>query len=58
MSQKEFLMFLLGWVLDPSETEKIFGWKSKIEFKKIIKNQLVWYDKYGISNIYSHLKDK
>ncbi len=45
-------------VLDPSETEKILGWKSKIKFKEIIKNQLVWYDNYGISNIYSHLKDK
>ena len=42
-------------VLDPSETEKKLGWKSKINFKDTIKNQLIWYDNYGISEIFSHL---
>ena len=42
-------------VLDPSETEKKLGWKSKINFNDTIKNQLIWYDNYGISEIFSHL---
>jgi UDP-glucose 4-epimerase len=42
-------------VLDPTLTEKVFGWKAKHNFKTIIYKQLEWYDKYGVSNIYSHL---
>jgi UDP-glucose 4-epimerase len=42
--------------LDPSETHKMFAWKAKIEFKEIINNQLKWYEKYGISDVFSHLK--
>ena len=42
--------------LDASETHKMFGWKAKIEFKEIINNQLKWYEKYGISDVFSHLK--
>ena len=42
-------------VLDPLETEKKLGWKSKINFNDTIKNQLIWYDNYGISEIFSHL---
>lgn len=42
-------------VLDPSETEKILGWKAKVSFEETIINQLKWYDKYGINTIFSHL---
>lgn len=42
-------------VLDSSHTEKVFNWKSKIDFKNTIKRQLEWYDKYGVNDIYSHL---
>ena len=42
-------------VLDPSYVNKVFGWKAKINFKDTIANQLRWYDKYGITDIYSHL---
>ncbi len=42
-------------VLDPLETEKVFNWKAKISFKDTIKNQLDWYNKYGVNDIYSHL---
>jgi len=42
-------------VLDPSTTEKIFKWKAKYDFKQIIKRQLEWYDKYGVTDIFSHL---
>lgn len=42
--------------LDPIETIKAFGWKAKVGFNKTIHRQLAWYDKHGVSNIYSHLK--
>jgi len=45
-------------ILDPSFTEKTFNWKAKVNFKKIILNQLRWYDQYGVNNIYSHLNKK
>ena len=43
-------------VLDPAETVKLFNWKAKVTFEDTIKNQLMWYDKYGVDHIYSHLK--
>jgi UDP-glucose 4-epimerase len=43
-------------VLDPSLTTKLFGWKAKIDFKTTIKRQLEWYQEFGVSAIYSHLK--
>ena len=42
-------------VLDPSATEQAFGWSAKKNFEETISNQLRWYDKYGINDIYSHL---
>ena len=42
-------------VLDPSNTEKIFKWKAKYDFKQTIKKQLEWYDTYGVTDIFSHL---
>lgn len=42
-------------VLDATYTEKIFNWKAKYNFKQTIKRQLQWYDKYGVTDIYSHL---
>lgn len=42
-------------VLDPSETEATFSWKAKIDFKNTLRRQLEWYDKYGVTDIYSHL---
>ena len=43
-------------VLDPSLTEKEFGWNAKIEFKDMVHNQLKWYDNNSVANVYSHLK--
>jgi len=43
-------------VLDPSNTTEIFGWKARISFRDTIFKQLEWYDKYGISDVFSHLK--
>lgn len=42
--------------LDSSETLKSFGWKSKISFAETINKQLAWYDQFGISDVFSHLK--
>ena len=41
--------------LDPRETFNSFGWKAKIKFKEIINNQLDWYEKYGVTDVFSHL---
>ena len=42
--------------LDPSSTTKAFGWKAKVSFNETIRKQLAWYDQYGISDVFSHLK--
>jgi len=42
--------------LDPSETFRQFGWKVKIGFAETIHRQLRWYDRYGVSDVFSHLK--
>jgi len=42
--------------LDPSATLKSFAWKSKISFADTINKQLAWYDQFGISDVFSHLK--
>jgi UDP-glucose 4-epimerase len=42
-------------VLDPSETERAFGWEAKVDFEETIRNMLAWYDTHGVSAIYSHL---
>lgn len=42
--------------LDASETTKAFGWAAQVSFKETIHRQLAWYDKYGISDVFSHLK--
>lgn len=42
--------------LDASKTFKAFGWKAKVSFTETINRQLKWYDNYGVSDVYSHLK--
>jgi len=41
--------------LDASVTSKAFGWKTQVGFEETIRRQLAWYDKYGISDVFSHL---
>jgi UDP-glucose 4-epimerase len=43
-------------VLDPSRTIAAFGWKPRFDFAEIIRRMLGWYDKHGVTAIYSHLK--
>lgn len=42
--------------LDATETYKAFGWKAQISFAETIHRQLAWYDQYGITDVFSHLK--
>lgn len=42
--------------LDASETLKAFGWQARVGFAETIRRQLDWYEKYGISDVFSHLK--
>jgi UDP-glucose 4-epimerase len=42
-------------VLDPSETERRFGWRAKIDFKETLRRQIAWYESHGVAQIYSHL---
>lgn len=41
--------------LDPSETTRAFGWAPMLGFADTIRKQLQWYDRHGITDIYSHL---
>lgn len=42
-------------VLDPSETERVLGWKAEVGFEETIRRMLAWYDEHGVSAIHSHL---
>ncbi|KCV61303.1 polysaccharide biosynthesis protein [Bordetella bronchiseptica 99-R-0433] len=42
--------------LDASASLAAFGWKAKIGFADTIRRQLAWYDQYGVTDVYSHLK--
>ncbi|QFU15924.1 NAD-dependent epimerase/dehydratase family protein [Microvirga thermotolerans] len=43
-------------VLDPSETIRTFGWQPQYTFAQTIRRMLEWYDRHGVTAIYSHLK--
>lgn len=42
-------------VLDPSVTERVFGWRSSVGFRQTIRRQLDWYRLHGVSDVHSHL---
>jgi len=43
-------------VLDPSGTEKTFGWRARHGFEETLRRVLAWYDLHGVSQVHSHLK--
>lgn len=43
-------------VLDPSATERAFGWKAKVSFEETMRRMLRWYDAHGVLAVYAHLK--
>lgn len=45
-------------VLDATATTEKTGWKAKLSFEETINKQLAWYDQYGITDVFSHLKQK
>ncbi len=42
--------------LDPTVTTREFGWRPRLSFHDTIRAQLAWYDRYGVTDIYTHLK--
>jgi nucleoside-diphosphate-sugar epimerase len=42
-------------VLDPELTGKTFGWTALISFDQTISRVLEWYDRHGVTDVYSHL---
>lgn len=42
--------------LDPSMTERAFGWCARVSFAEAVRRQLAWYDKHGVTDVYSHLR--
>ena len=44
--------------LHASGTTRAFGWKPQVGFQETIRKQLRWYDRHGVSDIYSHLSAK
>lgn len=42
-------------VLDPSHTIAAFHWEPRYGFRETICRILAWYDRYGVTAIYSHL---
>lgn len=42
--------------LDPAATAAAFGWRPRISFADTIARQLAWYDRHGVSDVFSHLK--
>jgi len=45
-------------VPDPSMTTKTLGWKAKVPFAETMTRMLSWYDRHGVSDVYSHLLAK
>jgi nucleoside-diphosphate-sugar epimerase len=42
-------------VLDPARTVAAFGWRPRFDFTETIRRMLVWYDRHGVTDVYSHL---
>jgi len=42
-------------VLDPAETGRAFGWQAQVGFAETIRRQLEWYDRHGVTDVFSHL---
>jgi UDP-glucose 4-epimerase len=43
-------------LLDPSETSRDFGWKTRTLLEPGIAQAIAWYKRYGISQTFTHLK--
>jgi len=45
-------------VLDPTRTIEAFNWSANVGFEETISRMLRWYDKHGVTDVYSHLQAK
>jgi len=45
-------------VLDPARTAKTFNWSAQVGFEETVSRMLRWYDKHGVTDVYSHLQAK
>jgi len=45
-------------ILDPTRTMDAFNWSAHIGFEETILRMLHWYDKHGVTDVYSHLQAK
>lgn len=43
-------------LLDPSETEKRFGWKADVSLDEGVWTALQWYEQHGVTETFTHLK--
>lgn len=43
-------------LLDPSKTQKDFGWQVSTPLEQGVQRTIEWYQQYGISQTYTHLK--
>lgn len=43
-------------VLDPAKARQDFDWQAAISFEEMMTAMLAWYDKHGVTDVYSHLK--
>lgn len=43
-------------VLDPAKAKQEFHWQAAISFDEMMTSMLAWYDKHGVTDVYSHLK--
>ena len=43
-------------LLDPTQTERDFGWKIATPLAQGVQTTIAWYKQYGISQTYTHLQ--
>ncbi|MGI8526926.1 MAG: NAD-dependent epimerase/dehydratase family protein [Pseudolabrys sp.] len=43
-------------VLDRAETGRVFGWRPSVPFEQAVRGTLAWYDRHGVTDVFSHLK--
>jgi nucleoside-diphosphate-sugar epimerase len=43
-------------VLDPTRTERAFGWRARVSFAEAIRRVVGWYDAHGVGDVFTHLR--
>jgi len=43
-------------VLDPGETQRVFGWEATESFEEALDFMIDWYESHGLSSVYSHVR--